>query len=228
MTVITIWTTYMLVALATSAAFIVAGRRSKHVVGLAPIREEYGLPVDPLWIEAELDLAEDRPQCDPGAALRLALKRLVPAMTDQRIHADVAASPGLMVRMRGAVLTDLLEEMLVATIHAAPASRLLLTTSLRGERISVSVTDDVPRADPHLRRAAIEALTQRVVMRGGTLDIDVHPDEGTTTTLRLTAAREDSKDQTPLEPAPRATSLATPRAASNLIPVSYGQSASAS
>jgi hypothetical protein len=195
----------MLVALAASAMFIVAGRRSKHVVGRAAIREEYGLPVDPLWSEAELDLAEDRPQCDAGAALRLALKRLVPAMTDQHIHAEIAASPGLTVRMRGALLADLLEEVLAAAIHAAPSSHLLLTTSVRGERVSVSVTDDVPGADPNRRRAAVQALAERVAMRGATLDIDVHPNEGTTTTLRLTAVREDSKDRALPEPAKGAT-----------------------
>jgi hypothetical protein len=215
MVVIAIWATYLLAALAVSGAFVIAGRRSKTIVRLAAIREENGLPVDPLWSEAEPDLAADDSRCDVDAALRQALKRLAPIMANQSIHADVATSPGLLVRMPGAVLTDLLEEVLAATVKAAPSSRLLLTTSVRGDRVAISVTDDVPDADPDLRRAGFQALNERVVLRGATLDVEVRPHEGTTTTLRLANARE-TKDRALPE---------TPRGAARpFVPISFGMS----
>lgn len=198
--VITIWMTYALAALAASGIFIFAGWRSRNAVGLGSARGQYGLPNDPLWTESELDLAEDTGQSDAGAALRLVLKRLAPVLASHSIQAEVAASSGSLVRMRGAVLADLLEEILVVTIHAVPASRLLLTTAERGERVAISITDDVPGADPDVRRAGMRILIEQAAMRGAALDVDVRPNEGTTTTLRLTAARERRARPRPEEP----------------------------
>jgi hypothetical protein len=193
--VITIWVTYFVAAVAASAIFIAAGWRSKQTRRNASARAAIGLPDDPLWDEVEIDPSDASPQADAGAALRLALKRVAPVMANQFVQAEVAASSGLMVRMRGAALTDLLEEMLVAAIHAAPASRILLTAAARGDRVAICLTDDVPNADPDLRRARLRSLMERVALRGGVLDVEVRPDEGTTMTLRLNAASADIMDR---------------------------------
>jgi hypothetical protein len=198
--VITIWVTYVLAAVAASCVFILAGWRSKKPGDATAPRGGNGPLADPLWAEADLDLAEGRSQADAAAALRLAVKRLAPIMANHGVQAEIAAPSGLLVRMRGAALTDLLEEMLVATIRAAPASRLLLTTAARGERIAISITDDLPDADPAVRRAGVRALREHAAMRGGSLDVEVRPNEGTTTTLRLTAVRE-TEDLAASEPA---------------------------
>jgi signal transduction histidine kinase len=178
---------YFLAAAASSVVFLFAGWRSKQARGLTATSASHGL-----GNEAEIDPSETRPQADAGAALRLALKRLAPLMANLSVQADVAASFGLMVRMRGAALADLLEEMLAAVIHAAPVSRILLTAAAHGGNVSISITDDVPNADQDLRRAGVRGLMERVAMRGGALDVDVLPDEGTTMTLRLSAASEDA------------------------------------
>jgi signal transduction histidine kinase len=178
---------YFGAAVAAAGVFIIAAKRSRRVVGRPHGRGD--LPNDLTWSETEIDLSEPNSQADAGEVLRLALKRLAPIMASQSIEAEIAASPGLVVRMRATVLGELVEEMLAAVIHAAPLSRILLTAAAHGDRVLVSVTDDVPGADPEVRRAGVRGLTERVAARGGMLDVDVSPEEGTTTTLQLAAAR---------------------------------------
>jgi hypothetical protein len=187
---------YFLAAVAASGVFILAGWRSKHAFGAASAHGGNALPVDPLWGEVEIDLASPHAQTDIAAAMRLALNRLALVMANQSVHAEIAVPSGLIVRMRATVLADLLEDLVAAAIHAAPASRLLLTAAARGDRIYVSVTDDVPGADPAVRARSVRSLMERVALRGGALDIDVRPAEGTTMTLRLSSVGEDWPDKT--------------------------------
>ena len=203
----TIWLAYLLAAAIVSGMVIAAGWRSRHVHGLAAGRDGFGLPNDPLWGDPEIDLNASEASADVGGAIRLALKRLAPVMAAQSVKVDVAAPSGLFGRMRGAALADILEELLTAAIHGAPDSRLLLTAAIHGDRIHVGVTDDVPGADPALRVASVRGLMAHVALRGGSLDVDVRPAEGTTMTLRLaSAARENQRirDWDPPEPATEA------------------------
>jgi hypothetical protein len=188
--VITIWMMYFIAALAASGVFLVAGWRSKQSLGVAAMPAGYGMPNDPLWTEADAELPET--QADVGAALRIALKRLTPTMASQFVQADIAAPAGLLVRMRGTALSDLLEELVATVLRSAPASRILLTAAAHGERIYIGITDDMPGADAAVRRAGVRGLMERIAMRGGALDVDVRPAEGTTLTLRLPAVRTEA------------------------------------
>jgi hypothetical protein len=201
--------TYFSAAVAASGVFIVAGWRSKRVASAACASGGVAT-ADPLWDEAEIDLASSHSQTDIGAAVRLALKRLGPAMAQRSVHAEVAVPSGLMVRMRSATLADLLEDLVTATIHAAPACRLLLTAAAHGDRIHVGVTDDMPGADPAVRVGSVRSLMERVALRGGALDVEVRPAEGTTMTLRLTAGDEDGSD---------AAKQAAEKSAKGLVPL---------
>jgi len=174
---------YFLAAAAAAAVFVAAGWRSNTAVAV-----RQGLSVDPVWGDAEADAHASEARADVGVAMRLALKRLEPVMANQSVQADVAAPPGLPVRMRGAALAELLEEMLAAAIHGAPASRLLLTAATHGNRIDVGITDDMPGADPAVRLGSVRGLIERAARRGGALEVNVRPAEGTTMTLRLAAA----------------------------------------
>jgi hypothetical protein len=214
--VITIWVTYFIAAVAASGIFIAAGWRSKQARRKSSAHAAIGLPNDPLWEEVEIDPSDASPQADAGAALRLALKRVAPVMVNQFVQAEVAASSGLIVRMRGAALTELLEEMLVAAIHAAPASRILLTAAARGERVAICITDDVPNADPDLRRAGLRSLMERAALRGGLLDVEVRPDEGTTMTLRLNVASADIQERQAPEPTKGVSSSFMPQFSSGM------------
>lgn len=135
------------------------------------------------------------PQADAGAMVRLALKRLAPVLASQSVQAEVAAPQGLMVRMRGAALADLLEDLLAAAIHSAPASRILLTATAHGDHVEIAVVDDMPGTDPAMRMGRVRGLMERVAMRGGALDVDVRPAEGTTMTLRLSAASIERRER---------------------------------
>jgi hypothetical protein len=191
--------TYLVGAAAASVVFLVAGWRSKQAQGFAAAGSRYRLSYDPLWNDVDIDAPASKPQADAGAALRLALKRLAPVMANRSVQADIAASFGLLVRMRATALADLLEEMLAAVIHAAPASRILLTAGVNDGSVAICMTDDIPNADPEIRRAGVRGLMERVAMRGGALDVHVLPNEGTTMTLRLSSVAEIAEDRLPPE-----------------------------
>ena len=180
---------YLVAAVAASGIFVAAGWRSKRARNLAAHNRE-GLPVDPLWGEDTIDVDASDAQADVGFAIRLALKRLAPVMASQDVQAEIASPSGLFVRMKSAALADLLEELLAVAIHSAPACRLLITATTHGDRIYIGMTDDMPGADPEVRQESIRGLTERIAMRGGALDINFRPTEGTTMTLRLAAAAE--------------------------------------
>ena len=177
---------YFLAAAAASGVFIAAGWPGKIALKQVALPGRPGMSIDPIAGDGDIHDA----RADVGAAMRVALKRLAPVMTNQSVQADIAAPAGLPVRMRSGALTDLLEEMLAAAIHGAPASRLLLTAATHGNRIDVGISDDMPGADATARLASVSGLMQRIARRGGTLEVKVRPAEGTTMTLRLTAAAE--------------------------------------
>jgi hypothetical protein len=185
---------YFIAAVAASGLFITAGWRSKRTRAMAMAQGRPGIPNDPLWGDVDIDVNTLDSRTDVAGAIRLALKRLAPLMTSQSVQVDVAAPSGLFGCMRAAMLTDLLEELLDAAVHAAPGSRLLLTAAMHGDRIYVGIMDDMPGADPEARMSGIRNLIERVALRGGALDIDVRPAEGTMMTLRLAAAIEDRPD----------------------------------
>ena len=188
--VITIGMTYILASMIASGIFIVAGWRGKQAPTLSSAWGPHDLPTDRLWTEAKIDLSASQPVADVSAAMWAALKRLAPTLASQSVQAEIAAPSGLLVRMRAAALTDLLEELLAAAIHSAPTSRLLLTATRRGDGIYVGVTDDMPTANLTAREGSVRGLKQRVAMRGGALDVVVRANEGATLTLRLPACQE--------------------------------------
>lgn len=197
-----IWMTYLLVAMAASGIFIAAGWRSGRVLTASPANGRYVVPFDPLWGESTDDRPPSDPRSDADASIRLALIRLTPLLKSQSVQADIAASPGLLVRMRGDTLVDLVEDLLRAAVHAAPASRLLLTACARGDHVEIAISDDAPGADSAMRTASVRGLMERVSVRGGSLNIEVRPAEGTTMTLRLAAGVErraagSAREQTP-------------------------------
>lgn len=181
----TIWIAYFLAAAVACGALIVAARRRTH----EPVAST-GMPVDPLWAEPDLDLTEEAPQTDASAAIRMALTRAMPVLTECSVHADIAAPPGLLVRMRGSMLTDAIEELLSVAAHGAPGRWLLITATGRGDHVEISVTDDVFVIDPALRAAAVRDVIERMALRGATLTVRSNPGEGTTMTLRLARFRQ--------------------------------------
>jgi signal transduction histidine kinase len=183
--------TYLAAAVASSGVFVIAGRRSKQAADTMSAPERTHYPDDTLWHDVDIDCHQEKPQADLAAALCLVLKRLAPSMAGHCVQAELAAPAGLLVRMHSGPLVDLLEELVTASIHAAPASRILLAAAARGEHIYLSVTDDMPGTDAHVRIASLRDLRARLVRIGGSLDITVQPAEGTTVALQLQAVTHD-------------------------------------
>jgi hypothetical protein len=199
--VITIGMTYIVASTLASGVFVVAGRRSRQAQGVAPARGMRDRPTDPLWGEAETGRSSSQPLSDVGDAMRLALRRLAPVLVSRSVQVEIAAPPGLSVRMRSAALTELLEDVLTAAVHGAPASRLLLTAAKYGDGIYVRIADDMPAADLTVRMGSVRILKERVAMRGGALHVDVRPNEGAILTLRLPGMIQDKEARALPEPA---------------------------
>jgi hypothetical protein len=186
--------TYFLAAVAASGIFIAAGWRSKNAKAKVSKAGSHGVLDDALWAEPEAAVSNPDDAADVGAVIRQVLKRLAPLIASHSVLADVAARPGLQVSVKAAALSDLLEELVTASIHSAPASRLLILAKRDAEHVYVAITDDMPGADHAVRQGRIRGLIERVASRGGVLDISVRPEEGTTMTLRL-AAMPDARQR---------------------------------
>lgn len=165
----------------------------------------------PAWRQPDLS-ASTVPYADVGVAAAVALQRIRPLISSQFSHIDIGISPGLLARMREGAMTDLLEEMLAAAVHAAPASHLLLTALRQGDQIEIAVTDDMAGADPAYRQAQLRRLQERVALRGGSLQVAVNAASGTTVTLRVLAALEAPRGIPPME---RTAPTTKPRLAVN-------------
>jgi signal transduction histidine kinase len=152
------------------------------------------------------DPSHEPPAGTVAAAAAVAMKRLAPVLAAQQVRVDIAVQPRLAVRMSDGALADLLEELLAAAAHSAPASRMLLAAGAQGDRVSISVSDDSPLADPMLRQSLVRGVMERVALRGGALDVDVRPAEGTTMTLRL--AGSQNRAEVPSTPVARPVAAA--------------------
>jgi hypothetical protein len=182
----TFLTIYFAVSLIATAFIITAG------YWFGRMRWRVVLPAKP--IAAVADPSTFDSATDVRTAVIAALKRLMPILASREVRADVAVPPGLLVRMPGGVLEDLLEDLLATTIQRTPASRVLLASSLRGAQVQISVSDDAAGADLAERRGCFRQMSERVALNGGALDFDVRPAEGTIMTLRLAAAPALSRE----------------------------------
>ncbi len=194
----------MTVAAATTAVFLLAGWHGRKPVGAPFNGSDHRAAQD--GGSRYVAPASAPPVGDVVEAIGIALKRLAPVIVRQAVRVDVAARHGLLVRMRGPALADLLEELLALSIHSAPASMLLLTASARGDRIYVTFSDDVPNADLAVRQGQVRGVAERVALRGGALGVDTRANEGTTVTLRLAAAI-DAAAEPVQQPAARAVQV---------------------
>jgi hypothetical protein len=193
--------TYVLAAAAACTVFVVAGWRGRSSRGLHAGNAWAGIPNDPLWAEDEIDMTAPDRQADVAGAIHAALRRLSPVLTQRPMKIEIAASPGLRVRMEAVVLTELILEALTIAIDRSPASGILVTGARHGDRVHIGITDDRAGANAASQSENLETLTGRVALLGGSLDIDVHSTEGTTMTLRLAMAVEPRPDA-PHQPVP--------------------------
>jgi len=181
---------YIIAATAASALFVAAGWRSRQTIGETSFvaRADPNMNVVPPAAVADPAASGATRQDDVSSAIYVALARLAPVIASQSVKIDVAVHLGLKTRMRGHALADMLEELLAIALHAAPASRLLLTAWAQGDRVHISIADDMPTADLAHRQGLVRTLTERAATVGCALLVEVRPGEGAIMTLRLAAA----------------------------------------
>jgi hypothetical protein len=129
----------------------------------------------------------DQAISDAADVIRTTVERLMPMIHRQHVRLDLAAEPGHLIRLRPGLLADLLEEFIPLALHAAAGGHMLLTAARCG-RVDIALSDDQPAHDASVRRSQARGLAQRVAMYGGTLDIAVRANLGTTMTMKLMTA----------------------------------------
>jgi signal transduction histidine kinase len=85
-------------------------------------------------------------------------------------------------------LFRILQEALTNVIRHAQAHTVQIALTCRGERLSMTVTDDGVGFDPHCPRPTsfgLVGMRERVLMLGGELTLDSEPGEGTSLSVTL-------------------------------------------
>ncbi|MBV8869011.1 MAG: HAMP domain-containing histidine kinase [Acetobacteraceae bacterium] len=139
----------------------------------------------------------DLPPSEP-TPLRLAAERLDAERELVSIVQDIAGlAAERLVRLESAIQPDLtlwadkaaLRQMLAAPLRAAvarsPGGRVLLGAGRHGGRVQVSVLDDGLPADRAVQEAALRDAARLVALHGGTLEVNVRANAGTTVVIRL-------------------------------------------
>ena len=139
----------------------------------------------------------DLPPSEP-TPLRLAAERLDAERELVSIVQDIAGlAAERLVRLESAIQPDLtlwadkaaLRQMLAAPLRAAvarsPGGRVLLGAGRHGGRVQVSVLDDGLPADRAVQEAELRDPARLVALHGGTLEVNVRANAGTTVVIRL-------------------------------------------
>lgn len=183
-----IWLIYFLAAAAASVIAISIGWRGQSSVSGSGSKFDSLSDMPP---PAPTAADNTETVADAAAVIMTTARRLVPAIQRQHVHLDVAAEPGLLIRLRPIQLTEFIEELVTLGLHGAMGGHLLLTASRSGGRIDIALSDDQPTDDgASARQTEARRLSQRVALHGGALDVVAQPELGTTMTLKLAAATE--------------------------------------
>jgi hypothetical protein len=198
--VIAVGTMYIIACLIVSGMLINLGRSHQQAAAVASERRPQNRPNDSLWPNDPLwpsdsilnEATADPAILPPVADVRTAMG-LGPLLESQLVRVEVDAPSGLLVPMRAAELADRIQELLTTVIQSVPASHLLFTATQKDNAINITITDDIPRANIEVRKDQVRGLIQRISIDGATIDVKVHPTEGTTLTLRLPSMLKDRR-----------------------------------
>jgi hypothetical protein len=182
----TIWLAYIVAAFAASALFVAAGWRSRMSTEAGFARSSAGIIHPP----ADASANPAPSTGDAAEAIRIALEHLGSLIQEQRARIDVAAEPGLFVRVRGEVLADMAAELLALGVRAGPGGRFLFTASRHAGRVDITLSDDCAAENAVLRRSQARTLAQHVALQGGSLEVITQPGQGTMMSIRLTCATD--------------------------------------
>lgn len=122
---------------------------------------------------------------DVTAEARDVLAQMAGEAARHLVQLEFAVQPDLSVHADPLALRGVLSELVGNAVRHAPGGRVLLSATRLGGRVQIAVIDDGAGPTAAVREAALREVAQVVALQGGTIDIEVHPGEGTTILVRL-------------------------------------------
>ena len=130
-----------------------------------------------------LRLAAERLDAEPE--LVSAVQDIADLAAERLVRLEAAIQPGLTLWADKAALRLMLAAPLRAAVARSPGGRVLLGAGRHGGRVQVSVLDDGLPADRAVQEAELRDAARLVALHGGTLEVNVRANAGTTVVIRL-------------------------------------------
>jgi len=131
----------------------------------------------PLRLEAE--------RLDAERELVSAVQDIVGLAAERLVRLEAAIQPDLTIWADKAALRRMLAAPLRAAVARSPGGRVLLGAGRHGGRVQVSVLDDGPPTDRAVQEAELREAARLAALHGGTLEVNVRANAGTTVVIRL-------------------------------------------
>lgn len=147
--------------------------QAQQVATVSPV----ALVLGPRPLEAgQLDLEMELGACVQARDARAA---------DRHVRLETAIQPELTVRADAGALRQAVLDVLDNAIGHSNGGRVLLAAGRHGGRVQIVVLDDGAAVDRAEQEAHLRGAERLVALQGGTFDISVRPDAGSTVTIRL-------------------------------------------
>ena len=139
-------------------------------------------PAEP---DTRTELQEDIGLLNVEHEVREAVARVAADRESTGTWIDLAVQPGLWVRADTGTVRAMLMELLLCAMRDASCRRVLLSAVQQSGRVRIAVTDDGLAATTESRAYELRHIGDLVALQGGSMQIDVYPDQGTTVALGL-------------------------------------------
>lgn len=170
-----LWLPAVLLSGAVAGILLAGGprrRRQPAMAQAAPPQE----PRPRAFASGEIDL---------GAELRGIAEAQGAAAVARRVRLQIAIEPDLVVRADPLAVRAVVGDLLRNAIGHSEGGHVLLAAARHGGRVRITVGDDGMPVDRAEQAADLRDAERLIALQGGTLEIAVHPRDGTLVTVRL-------------------------------------------
>jgi hypothetical protein len=105
---------------------------------------------------------------------------------------ELAVQPDLTAGVDGQVFRDTSAALIAYAAGQAPSGRVLVCAARHEGGLQVSVLDSGNGRDPSVQRVRLRDTEGQIALRGGTLEAETYPGEGTKLVVRWPEARNGS------------------------------------
>jgi hypothetical protein len=137
---------------------------------------------------------------DVAAEAAAVMRQFEGAAASKFVELQIAAQPGLTVRVDPGAFRAVLSDLLDTAIDQAAGGRVVLGATRSGNRIRISVSDDGAAADGRRREASLRDAERLAAMHGAVMRVDARPPEGTTVCYLLPTPDGTRRTRTSGEP----------------------------